>query len=111
MEEAKLQSYRQALKSAVKSLRDKYHPEKIILFGSLTKKNIAEGSDIDLLIIKKTDKNPWERAREVERIVERKVPFDLLVYTPGEVRDRLKINDFFIEEILEKGEVVYEEGD
>jgi len=35
--------------------------------------------------------------------VERKVPFDLLVYTSGEVMDRLKINDFFIKEILERG--------
>lgn len=111
MGETKVQNYREALESAVKSLRDKYHPEKIILFGSLTKKNITEGSDIDLLIIKKTAKNPWERAREVESIVERKVPFDLLVYTPREVRDRLKINDFFIKEILERGEVVYEEQD
>ncbi len=96
MGEARLQNYHKALETVIKNLRDKYHPEKIILFGSLTKKNITEGSDIDLLIIKKTDKNPWERAREVESIVERKVPFDLLVYTPGEVRDRLKINDFFI---------------
>lgn len=111
MRETRLQNYRKALETVVKSLRDKYHPEKIILFGSLTRKNIAEGSDIDLLIIKETDKNPWERAREVESIVERKVPFDLLVYTPEEIRDRLKINDFFIEEIFEKGEVIYEEGD
>ncbi len=111
MEGAKLQTYREALESAVKSLRDKYHPEKIILFGSLTGKNVTEGSDIDLFIIKKTDKNPWERAREVERIVKRKVPFDLLIYTPGEVRDRLKINDFFVKDVLERGEVVYEEQD
>lgn len=111
MRETRLQNYRKALKTVVKSLRDKYHPEKIILFGSLTRKNITEDSDVDLLIIKKTDKNPWERAREVERIVERKVPFDLLVYTPGEVRSRLKINDFFVKDILERGEVIYEAQD
>ena len=50
MRETRLQNYRKALESAVKSLRDKYHPEKIILFGSLTGKNITEGSDVDLLI-------------------------------------------------------------
>jgi hypothetical protein len=35
------------------------------------------------------------------------VPVSPLVYTPQELEERTAIKDFFIEEILEKGEVLY----
>jgi len=43
-----------------------YAPEKIILFGSLANGKIHSGSDIDLIIIKSTKQDPWERAKERE---------------------------------------------
>jgi predicted nucleotidyltransferase len=45
----------------VTQISHKYSPEKIILFGSLASGRAADASDIDLLVIKKTDKNPWQR--------------------------------------------------
>jgi len=87
-----------------------YSPEKIILFGSLATGCATDSSDIDLLIIKKTDQNPWQRTREVSRMFEHTTPIDLLVYTPDEIIARIEMNDFFIQDIMEHGKVVYERG-
>ena len=87
-----------------------YSPEKIILFGSLASGRATDASDIDLLVIKKTDQNPWQRTREVSRMFEHTTPIDLLVYTPDEIIARIEMNDFFIQDIMEHGKVVYERG-
>ena len=35
------------------------------------------------------------------------MPLDLLVRTPEQVEQRLALNDFFMREIMERGEVLY----
>jgi len=87
-----------------------YSPQKVILFGSHAYGQPDENSDIDLLIIKETKKRPIERWMEVKRLVRdrnRTVSISPLVYTPRELEERLVIKDFFIEEVLEKGKVLY----
>lgn len=102
--------FEQELKKIIQNLKSNYDPEKIILFGSLTKGKLSRGSDIDLVIIKQTKDNPWKRAAQVDRFIEHAVPVDVLVYTPDEIEERLKMNDFFVKDILEKGKVLYERG-
>lgn len=92
-------------------LKEKYKPEKIILYGSSARGTITENSDIDMLIIKDTNKKRNERFREVRALVrdlKRRIPFSPLVYTPTEIEQRLNLGDFFIKEILEEGKVLYE---
>ena len=87
-----------------------YKPKKVILFGSYAYGEPTEDSDIDLLIIKNTDKRPIDRWIEVKRLlrdITRTVPIAPLVYTEKEIEQRMAIKDFFIEEILEKGDVLY----
>lgn len=96
------------LKKIVDSIESNYHPEKIILFGSLAAGRATKGSDIDLIVIKETDKDPWSRNEEVDRYIPHAVPVDVLVYTPREIAERLSINDFFVKEILETGKLLYE---
>jgi predicted nucleotidyltransferase len=96
------------LKNIVDSIAINYHPEKIILFGSLAADRATKGSDIDLVVIKDTDKDPWSRSEEVDRYIRHVVPVDVLVYTPREIVERLGINDLFVKEIMEKGKVLYE---
>jgi len=98
------------LKKIVKILKEKYKPERIILFGSLAESKINVNSDIDLIVIKKTKRNPWTRQRIIEKFLEHNVPVDFLVYTPQEINQRLALGDFFIKEIMEKGKVIYEKG-
>ena len=87
-----------------------YSPKKIILFGSYAYGEPDEDSDIDLLIIKDTDKRPIERWMDVKRLLRdrnRTVSVSPLVYTSRELEARLALKDFFIQEVLEKGEVLY----
>ena len=93
----------------VNLIKEKYDPEKIILFGSLAR-GLSTAKDIDLLIVKKTNKRFYDRLREVAIIAKAKVPVDMLVYTPEEVEQEEKSNIFFREEILKKGKVVYEKA-
>ncbi len=95
------------IKEIVNSLKG-YKPEKIILFGSATNGRLMPGSDIDLLVVKKTKRNPWARTREADRFIDHHFPLDLLVYTPKEIEERITENDFFIKEIIESGKVIYE---
>lgn len=91
-----------------RQLIEKYKPEKIILFGSAAKGRFRVGSDLDFVIIKKTAKNKAERMRKVASLVRKKTPADFLVYTPQEVKRRLAIGDYFIEDVLKEGKTLYE---
>ena len=92
-------------------LVDKYQPEKVILFGSLATGRINEWSDIDLLIIKETDKRPLDRALEAYSLLGNyREPMDIIVYTPAEVDLLLREGSFFVSEILTEGKVLYEKA-
>jgi predicted nucleotidyltransferase len=104
----------EATRQVVETIRDRYEPEKIILFGSRVWGEADDESDLDLLVIKESDQREVERIREVSRLVRRfqqrpyLVPLDILVKTPQEIEERLAIGDDFIREIVERGRVVYE---
>lgn len=98
------------LHSLVNKIVKDYSPLRIILFGSYAYGTPTDDSDIDLLIIKNTDKRPIDRWIELKKILrdpERMVPITPLVYTEKEIEERKALKDFFIEEILEYGEVLY----
>lgn len=103
-----MQNISRSLNEIVANLKAYYAPEKIILFGSYSDGTYTEDSDIDLLIIKKTKKHPIWRRVEARQASRSKVPMDILVYTPAELKKLQKEKSFFIMEILEKGKVLYE---
>ncbi len=86
-----------------------YQPEKLILFGSVAQGDIHEWSDLDLVVIKKTEKPLLERIEEVLRMVRPKVGLDVLVYTPEEMESLIDERRVFVlDEIIYKGAVAYE---
>ncbi len=97
------------LKKIVENLKKNYCPEKIILFGSYGDGTFTKDSDIDLLIIKKTDKHPIWRRVEARKASKVKVPMDILVYTPSEISKLLKENSLFITDIMKHGKILYEQ--
>ncbi|RMH98759.1 MAG: nucleotidyltransferase domain-containing protein [Calditrichaeota bacterium] len=87
----------------------KYPPEKIILFGSLATGDVHEWSDIDLVIIKETGLNYYERLLEFKRLLDTDLATDVFIYSPEEFEARVaERHYFFVEEILEKGKILYE---
>lgn len=85
----------------------KYNPEKIILFGSWARGDQQEGSDVDLLVIKKTKTKPQDRFSEVAKYLPRDIAVDAIVYTPGELVEARKKNRLLIENILDEGREIY----
>jgi len=105
------QEIKKIILEVVGKLRSEYEPIKIILFGSYAYGNPTKDSDIDLLILKNTDKRRADRFVEVKRIIynpDLKIPISPLVYTPEELEERLKIGDDFVKEIVRKGVIIYE---
>lgn len=56
------------VKDITERLIEYYEPDRIILYGSYGTRKERKNSDIDLLIIKKTEKYLIERRIEAERI-------------------------------------------
>ena len=99
------------IKKIVEKLKKEYRPKRVILFGSYAYGKPSNHSDVDLLIIKETSKKPLDRWSEVKRILRGVSPFlpvSPFVYTEREIRQRQSVNDFFIEEILTNGKVLYD---
>jgi predicted nucleotidyltransferase len=96
----------------IKDLSDRisreFKPKKIILFGSYASGNQGPDSDVDLLVIMDHKGKPVYKAAEIRVKIIPGFPLDLLVRTPQKIRERLKIGDAFIKDILEKGIVLYE---
>jgi predicted nucleotidyltransferase len=85
-------------------------PEKIILFGSYAYGTPTPDSDVDLLVVMETTATTTERFLSVCRLLRpRPFPVDILVKTPKEIRCAFEEGDFFIQEIVSQGRVLYEQ--
>lgn len=101
---------REIIAKATKKIKEHYHPQKIILFGSFAWGNPTKDSDIDFLIVKQTELKHRERSLIVRKIISQEnalAGIDILVYTPEEVTERLRIGDSFISKIFKKGAILY----
>ena len=100
------------LGSIVPVLVKDFRAHKIILFGSWVKGDFSEESDIDLIVIKPSRRNRLERAWEAYRLLSphKTYPMDVIVLTPQEVRERLRLGDPFLYEVVNHGVVLYEKS-
>ena len=86
----------------------KYHPMKIILFGSAGRRDYAQVNDLDFLIIKEdVPLNGLDRIRELDKLIDRNIAVDMLIYRPDEFDKRIELGDPFIKTILREGRVLY----
>ncbi len=89
----------------------RFHPQKIILFGSYAYGDPGPLSDIDLLIIMETPLREIRQALEIRQFLNPLFGVDILVYTPKRLEQRLSFGDSFLKEVLDQGKVLYESGD
>jgi len=85
-----------------------YQPQKILLFGSMAMGQIGEWSDLDLVIVKDTEKRFLDRTKEVIQLLQPRIGVDILVYTPEEFAHLSQERAFIRDEIVRKGKVLYE---
>jgi uncharacterized protein len=84
-----------------------FDPEKIILFGSQGRAEADEGSDIDLLVIYRTEKAFLDRLKELYLAWNIPKAVDILAYTPEEFL-RMTQESAFVQDAVAEGEVLYE---
>ena len=94
------------VKKIVSQIKKKYKPEKIILFGSHARGDTHEGSDVDLLLIKETDKKFTKRTEEVLTQIDYDIDLDVLVYTEKEIEKMLSEKNPFMEKAWKEGVAV-----
>ncbi len=87
-----------------------YEPEKIILLGSVARGDADEFSDIDLIIVKKTETRFIQRQVDATNMVPRDISVDIFVYTPEEFQNMIDDDNPFIERALAEGIVLYEDA-
>jgi predicted nucleotidyltransferase len=96
------------VKNIVEQIIQKYHPLKIILFGSAGRGEYDKVSDLDFLIVKNdVPTYGLARMRELDELIDRNIAVDMLVYRPDEFEERIKLGDPFIKTILKEGKVLY----
>src|ERR1700730_6866852 len=99
-----------AIRRFARRIAERFHPDKIILFGSYAYGNPHEESDVDLLVIMRT-KNAIDQSIRIKTAFKRLFSLDLIVRTPWQVERGLKDDNWFLREIIEKGKVLYEARD
>jgi uncharacterized protein len=84
-----------------------YHPERVILFGSIARNESDDLSDLDLVIIKETNDDFFSRIRKVCQILDFQTTIEILVYKPAEFDAMKERGNALIETVLEEGIVLY----
>jgi uncharacterized protein len=109
MDEFPVQVTEALVREITNRIVEHFDPEKVILFGSQSTGIARTDSDVDLLVIMDTDESSIQRAIEVKKVCRpRFVSMDVLVKTPEEVETTLERGNFFLDQILDQGRVLYE---
>ena len=98
------------LADITRALVARFHPRRILFFGSRARGNPGDDSDIDLFIEMPSDRRPPDRRAEVLSLFGlRPWSLDVLVYTPEEVL-RLKGQAGTLLSVIEaEGRVLHEQ--
>ena len=100
---------RQDIQATCDDIVREFAPLQVILFGSYAYGIPSEYSDVDLLIVMPGPKSETRRQEiEIQERIPRRFRMDLLVRSSEEIAYRLSYNDWFLREVTEKGEVLYE---
>jgi predicted nucleotidyltransferase len=99
-----------AIREYARAIADRFHPDRIILFGSFAYGKPNTDSDVDLLVIMPA-RNQRSQAYKICLALSAPFPLDLLVRTPETMKWRLEEGDSFLREIVAKGKILYEKAD
>ncbi len=92
----------------VRRIVEEVHPLRIILFGSAASSEIGPSSDLDVLVVMPEGIH-WRRIAQLlyKKITGLRVPFDILVATPGDLEKHKNKTGLIYRTILQEGKEVY----
>ena len=93
----------------VRRIVERFHPKRIVLFGSRARGDAGPESDIDLFIEMESDQRPLDRAVAVSKLLTPRLwGLDVFVYTPDEVRAQSGRVGNLLAYVEAEGKVLYE---
>lgn len=99
----------EAVDRMVETIASRFHPDKIILFGSYANGTPTRDSDVDLLVVMRVEGSKRQKASEIDlALADRTLPLDVIVVTPDEVEKYRNTIGALIYPALKEGKVVYE---
>jgi predicted nucleotidyltransferase len=93
-----------------RQVAEKFHPDKIILFGSHAYGAPHQDSDVDILVVMPA-RNQLDMAFKIHWTIQPPFPLDVIVRTPKEMKWRLEEGESFTTEVVSRGKILYEKGD
>ena len=88
----------------------RFHPQKIVLFGSHAYGKPHADSDVDILVVMPA-RNQLDQAVRISLAIDPPFPLDIIVRTPHSMKWRLAEGDSLLREIIAKGKVLHEASD
>lgn len=92
----------------VDELVRRFHPSKVMLFGSYARGMRRHSSDVDILVVFPRVRNGLRMAGDILAEISPRFPVDIVVRSSEDIQSRIADNDFFLKEISEQGVVLYE---
>ena len=100
----------QILSEAVYRLVEKFHPEKIILFGSQARGTADSHSDVDLLVISNIKEKRRKLMTDMRRVLDKlEYAFDVIILTREEFERDSKIPGTIGRYASREGKILYEQ--
>ncbi len=101
--------HRDKIEHVARNMAASINAERVILFGSYARGDATDQSDVDFLIIAKSNLPRFKRSRELYKLL-RPHPFamDIVVYTPQEIEKGEKTKVSFVSTVLKEGKILYD---
>ncbi len=95
----------------VERIAKRFHPERVILFGSHSRGQGGPDSDVDLLVVMQFSGSKREKQLEIRLALrDFRVPKDIIVTTPEEFAWRKEIPGTIERPAVREGKVLYARG-
>ncbi len=102
------QSVQREIKRMVQRIVRRFHPERVILFGSHARGEAGPDSDVDLLVVMPVEGSRREKAIEIRvALSDVRVPTDIIVTTPEEFAWRQEVVGTIEYPAVKEGKVLY----
>ncbi len=99
---------REKLLPMVRTLVERFHPRKIILFGSQAAGGARPDSDADLVVLADSDVPPLHLAAEMSAAVDHSVPLDIVVFRPADWEASIRRGGVFATLVNRDGIILHE---
>ena len=93
-----------AIQATCDEIVREFSPLQVILFGSYAYGTPTAESDVDLFVVMEEKRQAWEMRERIPR----RFQLDLHVWCPKDIAYRVAHNDWFLREVFEKGDVLYD---